>query len=382
MIALSRIVALGCVGLVACGHGGGGGEAETVRLAVGYRTVEAEPDEVNTRGIILRNQGRGWTAVGEDVLDEDALGDVLFTSGDIAWAYGSHTLVRSTDGGSSWEDIRPRLPEMLREGPYVFHSLAFADAATGYLAVRLVTNGGLPTVGPFVWITRNGGETWEAAEDLTPRLNEIGITLATRAGEPEILRHTPTGDVGAVVQAFDGADRPIEPLTALPTVIIKGFDTVGESGWVAVTVIPGDDSAHSRPLILTSARRGESWTAQTVPDVEAQDFGYLDMCDAHFGLAGGSVPPPEFRPLIFWTDDGGLTWQSSAMPAIDDGFTVTEVTCVEDDEMWVLASQAIGPSPEGALLRSDDGGRSFSRVEVSSDERPILLGLTSNAAFQ
>lgn len=378
MIAPARIVALGCVGLVACGHGGGG-EVERARVAVGYRIVEADTDALNRRGVILRNDGGGWTAVGDDVLDEDVLGGVLFTSADIAWAYGSHTLVRSTDGGRSWEDVVPRLPEELRDGQYALRSLAFADSSTGYLGASLVRGEGEAQLGPYVWITRNGGETWSPGEDLEPRPNDIGFSLAVRAGEPEVLRDALTTDAGAVVQGFGGNDRPVEAITSVPTTI-GGFDTSGERGWIAVTVIPGDDFAEARPQILTSARPGAAWEAQPVPDVFAQDFAALDMCDAEVGLAAGVEPFPSFRPLVFWTADGGVAWQSSSLPATEGRFSVSEVTCVDRGEMWMLAHGST--TNVTVAFRSEDGGRSFARVELVGDERVLLNGLASNAAFQ
>ena len=379
MISPARIVALGCVGLVACGHGGGG-EAERARVAVGYRIVDTDPDEETTRGLILRNDGGTWVSVGEDVIGEDKLVDVLFSSADVAWAHGSDSLLRSANGGRTWEDARPRLPEDLREGPFVFHALAFADEATGYLVVQAATNGGLPTMGPFVWITRNGGETWERGEDLAPVLNETGLAVAVRAGGAELLRHAPTGETGAVVQGFDGNDHPIERLTDVPTGIRDGFDTVGERGWIALTITPGDDFAESRPIILTSERPGAAWTAHTLPEGVGVDFGSLDMCDARVGVAGGSELFPRIRPIVFWTADGG-DWRTSAVPAFDGEFSVTDVTCATEEEVWVLTKGG-RLEPETAVLRSEDGGRSFTRVDLGLAPGALLLGMATDAAFR
>jgi hypothetical protein len=349
-------------------------------VAVGYRVVEADPDGEQTRGLILRNDGDAWVSVGEDVLDDGTLRGVLFSSADVVWAHGADSLLRSANGGRTWEDVRPRLPEDLREGPFVFHALAFADGATGYLVVQAATNGGLPTMGPFVWITRDGGETWERGEDLTPVLNETGLAVAVRAGRAELLRHAPTGETGSIVQGFDGNDHPIERLTAVPTGIRNGFDTVGERGWIAVTITPGDDFAESRPIVLTSARPGAAWTAQTLPDGVGVDFGSLDMCDARVGVAGGAELFPRIRPILFWTADGG-DWRTSAVPTFDGEFTVTDVTCASEEDVWVLTKGG-RVAPETAVLRSEDGGRSFTRVDVGLDRGALLLAMDTDAAFR
>ncbi len=383
---MARMNRIGLVGIVfaafgqaACGGGGGdtGGSfhAVTTRLIVGTRLL---PDN-SSRAVILRSVGGKWESVGDAILDERGLGGVVFASHDEAFAYGGRFL-RSTDAGRTWEDVQGKLPEEVDTGPHVLRSLAFADARSGYLATYRVDDLGFPRDGPFVWATRDGGEHWDRVDDVPVVQGEVGFEVAVRDGVPEMLRHPATGAIGAVVAPFDGADFDVQTVATSAAVIRQGFRAVGERGWVAFGVAPGEDVAHIHPAILTSARPGAPWIPQQLPDVPPTDFGELDMCDATVGVAGGTEANGDFFPVVLWTDDGGTAWHESDVPGKTPGFALSDLLCVRPREILMVTTD-FRTFERSALFESTDGGRSFTRVSVPFEDRSQLFGLASNARY-
>lgn len=376
MISLSRIVALGCVGLVACGHGGGG--SEVVRLAVGDRTDlgEGVPRE---HAVILRSVGgEEWTPVVDGLPDPGGVSVVFFASRDVAWAYGTRAL-RSTDGGRTWQDMVARLDAALPDGgdSFALRSMAFADADVGYFAAYSLLPSGFPFRGPFVWSTRDGGDTWTEVRDVGQSDREVGFMLQTRDGIPELLRHSIEAAPGVVVQRLDDVAAAPFALTNVPTVVGEGFDAVGSQGWIAVTVIPGDDIVDARPAIFTSDRPGAPWRPQPLPDERVTDFGTLDMCDAQVGIAGGSQLVPATRAIVYRTGDGGARWEPSALPDAA-GLALTSLLCESPTDVWVVGQRETLTE----LYESRDGGRTFVRSDLPFDASIRVLGLASNAGLQ
>jgi photosystem II stability/assembly factor-like uncharacterized protein len=364
---------------MACGHGGGA--PESVRLAVGDRVVLVDgiPEE---RVVIFRSVGEEWIPVVEGLPDPGSVSTVFFASRDVAWAYGSRAL-RSTDGGRTWRDMVDRLDAALPEGgrSHQLRSMAFADADTGWFASYSIFPSGFPDRGPFVWSTRDGGESWSEVLDVGQTNQEVGFMLQTRAGIPELLRHSVDESPGVVVQNLDDPSGEALVLTSVPTVVVEGFDAVGGQGWVAVTVIPGDDILDARPAIFTSDHPGAPWRAASVPDEAVIDFGTLDMCDARVGIAAGGNLVPALRPFVYWTDDGGRAWHPSVVPNAA-GLAFTSLLCVSSTEVLVAGTRESADGFATELYESRDGGKTFARSDAVFDAHTRLLGLASNAAFQ
>jgi hypothetical protein len=198
-----------------------------------------------------------------------------------------------------------------------------------------------------------------------------------RGGVAEVLRHA-LASPGAIVEPIDGAHFDRQTVATLPAFIHGGFESVGERGWIAFSVIPNDDLAQTRPMILTSARPGAPWTVQTLPDATTGDFGPLDMCDARVGVVGGTAVTADFTPIVLHTDDGGGEWRNSILHGRGPGFELADVLCVRTDEIYVATKNF--SEFASALFESTDGGRNFERVSFPFEDRAQLVSLASNAA--
>jgi photosystem II stability/assembly factor-like uncharacterized protein len=322
-----------------------------------------------SRAFILRDEGRGWESVGEEVADVVILAAAVFASKNEVWAYGGG-LVRSTDAGRTWEDVTHNLPPEVRDGPHVLRALAFSDAATGYLGTYRVDAIGFPLDGPFVWVTHDRGESWRRIEDVEVVSQEVGFALGVRDGVAEIVRHATPGP-GAIVDVIDGAGFGRQTVASVPSTFLDGFRTVGARGWIAFS--SGPDIAQGRPTILTSTRAGGPWTVQSVPDVLAAEFGGLDMCDERVGIAGGTDFIGGFQPVVLWTDDGGDAWHRSEFVGVRGGLDFGDVACVTHRVM-LTALYDFGTG-ESFLFESTDAGRTFVAAPLPFEAATQINGL-------
>ena len=381
MISLSNrswILTAGFLGCVACGGGdggnGNGGGGEVVRLAVGMY------DDATTHPLrFLRNVGAGWTQGETDL----AASKLAFASRDVVWAYPD-ALLRSTDGGRTWQDMLGKAPHELRNGGCALHTMTFADARTGYMGLYSQTPEGVPIAGPFVWVTRDGGESWQPIADVEARPFHTSFALAVRSGVAELFRYGLLDD-GSIVQVIDGGSFAPQRVSPRPTFISEGFDAVGERGYVAANVRMDDDVV--RPAVFTSARPGGAWTAADVPHAGTRGLTTIDMCDVRVGVAGGiqyETPESPPSPLVFWTADGGSTWESSTIAGLPADFSFTDVLCVSPEEILLVAEHHAPDSvPQASeLFVSRDGGRTFGVVAGAFEEPVLILDLATNAEFQ
>jgi photosystem II stability/assembly factor-like uncharacterized protein len=390
MISLPKhawIVAAGFLGCVACGGGGGdegdGATDAIVRLAVGSHDVaEADGSGGTTSRIrIFRNVGAGWVPVDESLPTEWGVKKVVFASRDVAWAYEDR-LLRSTDAGLTWEDVTATLPAELRTGEYRILSLAFADARTGYLGLYSQASPvGERVAGPFVWVTRDGGESWQRVDAVQARPLDTFFVLGVRSGVAELFRYAPAADGASIMEAIDGGTFPPQVVTPLSTWIDGALEAEGERGWAAGGVSTDGETIH--PAIFTSVRPGATWSPQLLPDLGPSHLMVVDMCDARIGIAGGRQHGRPVPPLLLWTDDGGSSWEETALPALDPDYTFADATCVTASEVLVVAEDwGPRPTPRGSILyASRDGGRTFAPVaDAFGDSR--IYGIASNAEFQ
>jgi photosystem II stability/assembly factor-like uncharacterized protein len=122
------------------------------------------------------------------------------------------------------------------------------------------------------------------------------------------------------------------------------------TGWVSATL---DSGAYA---VLRTTDAGQSWTRQLTGATDQRTF-YLRFFDSRHGVLGLTGP----RPAMYRTADGGNTW--SRLPLSSSAYLLS-MSFVDPDHGWLLRYATTAAGPSGELLRTDDGGVSWTDVGV------------------
>ncbi len=263
----------------------------------------------------------------------DNLYGTAFVDAQTGWVVGAFgTILRTRDGGSSWQ------PQVARTVEHLY-AVSFSDAKNGWIAGR----------SGMVLHTSNGGETWEQQTSGTDRpLFQVKALDAKRA--------CIVGDWGTILRTRDGG-KTWENRSLDRDIILNGLAWPDpQHAWIV-----GEAGA-----ILASTDGGKTWTDQT-SGVEKTLFG-VTFTDAQHGWVVG------IDGLILRTVDGGHSWQvqhgDTTVGTLDQvGFR----EALDNPSLYDIAvagkfGYAVGDN--GGVFATDDGGETWHRREM-----PAALGL-------
>jgi photosystem II stability/assembly factor-like uncharacterized protein len=239
-----------------------------------------------------------------------AVRDVYFRSPTVGFAAGDGPLLRTFDGGATWLEMAP--------GPLRLTAIRCADAFTCIATTQSGTS---------LMRTTDGGVTLTAVSPSSRKL------LAASFGAD--LRVVAAGEGGATVRSADGGaawstvgERLPRPFSRMRAVSAALAFAVGPDGTLA-----------------RSLDGGRSWVEVGVSTAE-------DVIDASFvdAVTGYAV---DAAGTVLRTVNGGASWQ-----VLDTGYPATPqaVLALSADEVLLIGGRGI--------LRSRDGGQSFSRVRA------------------
>jgi len=162
-------------------------------------------------------------------------------------------ILRTHDGGQSWESIILSLAGGLSDLPIADAHLNFNDYQTGFLALKLQSGSSFSLGRLFA--TADGGQTWEErslplGEPVVFLDAERGWTAGGPAGD-QLFR---TLDGGRTWQRQE-LDLPVVPGSGHVRIGLPQFDE-GGAGYLPVTVTT---SGSSTLLLLQSEAQGDSW---------------------------------------------------------------------------------------------------------------------------
>jgi len=281
----------------------------------------------------------------------------------VIWASGSGgTVLRSVDGGRSWQDVPP--PNSVEHDYRDIHAFD-ADAAVAMVA-------GQPA---RVYRTSDGGASWILAyEEPDPRAFFDTITFSGDRGflfgDPHdgafcVLR---SDDRGVTWRRVGRAGLPA-PVGAEAGFAASGtcLDTDGE------IVRIGTGGEASRCLI--SEDGGLSWSASRLPLLQglaSQGAFSLAFRGDRGVVVGGDYRAPEREVgSSAWTRDGGRTWRAS--PSGAGGYRSAAI--------WLDESNVLAVGEGGASLSRDQGvhwqpfgDRGFHAVAAAPSGRVFACG--------
>lgn len=297
-----------------------------------------------------RNGGKAWRAL-ELPLEEVAVQCLAVSPAfdeDLLVLAGTEAdgLLRSTDGGTSWE-----LPSALARQPVT--ALAFAPRQLGRLVAAATAQG--------IMLSDDGGERWR------PLVSGLGPVLS--------LAFVP-GEQGATLVAGlarRGAVR-IDPASGRWTPAEEGLRA---SLIVALRALP---SQGPEPLLLTAGLE---------EGVAVSEDGGQSWREANDGLPEATVfdlaPAPRFpaEPALFAataaglyrSDDGARSWHPAW--AVDPRGAARALAAGRADDAGAPLLAAL---QDGGLLLSEDGGASW-RLLPWRPERAEVLSLACSPRF-
>lgn len=245
--------------------------------AVGYDAKHVD------RLYFSSDRGKTWNAV-EVPGNEFTMHAITFSDSQHGWAVGGNGLIiRTSNGGKSWELMKPPTGAEL-------HAVHFANSSVGYVAGREgLLNGKTEEVKGSVEIlcTRDGGETWRKCYQENLPLSVFQITTVSQSGAFAVLgSHViRTDNQGDTWQRVSTSAKYISSIVFAPD----------GSGWLV----------GSHGVFQHSTDGGKTWQQ---PASLTQDFLNRDWWEVAFSSDGIGLAVGENSTLALATDNG-KTWE-------------------------------------------------------------------------
>jgi photosystem II stability/assembly factor-like uncharacterized protein len=293
---------------------------------------------------------------------------------DVIWVAGTHgRVLRTVDGGRSWQDVSPP-----GAADVYFRDI---ESTSSRHAVLHSVSGAENQPSGRVWVTDDGGATWTSPLATTdPRSFFDCLAFSSPSngylvGDPvdgkfEFYR---TSDAGHHWQKADTSGMPAA-LEGEFAFAAGGtcMSAVGSAVWF------GTGGSASR--VFRSVDRGVTWTVSDTPIVHGESAGVFSVQfrDSRNGIAvGGDIANrPSSAHTAAWTDDGGRTWhEPTAFPA---GLRTAAT--------WVsVLPIALAVGPTGSDVSVDAGrswsaidGGSWTTVSCATDLTCVIVGLAGS----
>ena len=279
----------------------------------------------------------------------------MSSDGSTGWAVGQRgTVLRSTDGGETWEQRESGTRAWLR-------SVAFApDDDTGWVVgddgTFLVTEDGGETwtsrrigtredltsvafsaVGTAGWIvvadgtiltTRDGGQSWSVRET---RASEH---LNSSVFAPDGITAWAVGGRGTVLKTVDGGNTWAARSSGTSVELLSvAFTVAGDTGW----------AAGAEGVLLGTVDGGETW-------IPAASGTSAHLKSIHLSADGRTAWVAGARGTILVTEDGGESWFPRTRGASQ--FLGSVAFSADGDNGWAVGD-------DGTILETEDGGETW-----------------------
>lgn len=302
-------------------------------------------------GISPRSSIMTWSMV--DTATTARLRGLAPVSAKVVWASGTGgTILRSTDGGLSVEDVSPPDTAALQ-----FRSL-YASSADHAVAISIGDN----VDDMRAYVTDDGGRSWTMS---LQNQAETGFydCLTFVDKKTGYLLGDPVDGKFQVIRTNDGGHHwDILPSAGMP-------EAPNEFGFAASgTCIQSNDRGDlyfgtggvESARIFTSTDQGRTWSAADSPVAGGASSGIFSLSFGHGrgGVAvGGDYTMPDSADAVgAWTADRGRTWSEAA-----------GLGGYRSGSAWVADAQdmVIAVGPTGSDV-SRDGGRTYTTFDTGS----------------
>jgi photosystem II stability/assembly factor-like uncharacterized protein len=269
------------------------------------------PSERSRTSMVLPNPGLRWRPTSAPA-SSSRTDDIWFVDPNVGWAVNSNgQILKTSDGGESWQQQL--------QAPVYLRCIGFADGNVGWAGTLTPTR--------RLFATRDGGATWSDVANLPPVPRRIcGLSV-----------------VGPNVVFVSGTNYPTETAAVVKT-------TDGGETWSLIDL--SDQAALLVDIHFATPERG--WVV-----------GGRDAVRC----TGQPTSRDVVRPVVLYTEDGGdswtdliADWTDHETPHGEWGWKIFFV----NDQLGYISLENFH---DGALLKSTDSGRSWTRLRINDRQR-------------
>ena len=276
----------------------------------------------------------------------------------------TYRLLRTTDGGKSWQDVTPPYPASSSgQFPPAFASLT---GSVAWVAVSEKLPDG--TIAGVVFRTSDGGHSWQQATLPTSQLGpsqvqfvnaQDGWVLSSPGGGAagsegvNLFRSTNGGQTWSLVARAPGA---------LPLQGIKSG-----MGWISATTgwITGSIAIPNTVYLYRTQDGGVSWQPQALPSsfpVQAtQPPVFFSASEGLLPVTFSTAQGPSFA--VYATHDGGATWSSSTL--------LSTIGSAWDWDFLTMQQGWVVGATGSTLHETSDGGQHWTAITPSANFQHI-----------
>ncbi len=299
------------------------------------------------------------------------------------WGIGRGTsdphdhVLRTTDGGSTWQDVSP--PERLASPEGELAATGFFQDADNAWVTYAARNGELLSVAAaVVWRTRDAGLTWSSSQPLN--LADVEGSFPSDLFMADglhgwLLTHVGAGmnhDYVILFATGDGGQtwaRVADPLSTDPNQLQQSCGKTGlgflnaQTGWVTGDchgVAPGvylyraDDGGHAwQPVTLPAPANAAGLFTQETMGCGSYPVAFLSPQTVRLAVYCQDFNLNQAKVYLYASDDAGQSWQISPLPGRDSAF-------LDAQTGWSVAEGDVNnPRAARKLSMTADGGRTW-----------------------
>ena len=296
--------------------------------------------EVEDVGLLRTLVGDDW--VSQKTGTDNRISEIVFLDNRQGWALGYETLIRTQNGGETWETLS--LPVFVPGG-----SIYFSDAANGWINA----------IDQSLLKTTDGGNTW-----LTIQLNtyiDHFFPLNTQTGWATTIDQT-------MLKTEDGGETWEEYEFSYNVTVMQFINE--QVGWVAGY---GNE-------ILKTEDGGRTWIDQSSNrqgnQAEINDFQDGFFLDENTGWLIGNGPGTgnQMGSYLLKTTDGGQTWNtqllgSNSYPPLAQG-----IHFIDSQTGYIVGNE----NERGIILRTIDGGETWTKERLLTNKDLYCLHVSED----